>query len=85
MFADEFINFYEPVTKQAKNLTITPYLQITRKPKYIKIPLNQELPIFLKQDSYGGIRINKIEHKKDELLLYFQPEGEILGRVSMPL
>lgn len=87
MFADEFINFYEPVTKQPKTLTITPYLQISSKskPQYIEIPLKQEMPIFLKQDSYGGIRINKIEHKKDQLLLYYQLEGEILGRESVPL
>ena len=42
---------------------------------YVTMPLNQELPIFLEQDQFGGIMIKEVEQKQGEVWIYYEGEG----------
>ncbi|MCM3244956.1 DUF4179 domain-containing protein [Cytobacillus oceanisediminis] len=74
-FVDEFNEYFEPVSKLPKSITIIPYIESNGDLEFFDTPLNQNLPLYLEQDSYGGIAITEIEQKKGEIWIHYQVEG----------
>ncbi|WP_264739711.1 DUF4179 domain-containing protein [Cytobacillus firmus] len=74
-FVENFNEYFEPVDKLPKSITIIPYLRKSGGMDYITVPLNQELPIYLEQDQFGGIMIKEVEQKQGEIWIYYEGKG----------
>ncbi|MBG9654910.1 DUF4179 domain-containing protein [Cytobacillus firmus] len=74
-FVENFNEYFEPVDKLPKSITIIPYLEKRGEMDYITMPLNQELPIYLEQDQFGGIEIKEVEQKQGEIWIYYEGKG----------
>ncbi|MGA5690608.1 DUF4179 domain-containing protein [Cytobacillus pseudoceanisediminis] len=72
---ENFNEYFEPVDKLPKSITIIPYLSKSGGMDYITKPLNQKLPIYLEQDQFGGIMIKEVEQKQGEVWIYYEGEG----------
>ncbi|WP_053368165.1 DUF4179 domain-containing protein [Bacillus sp. FJAT-27245] len=80
MFRETFNEFYEPVGKLPKSLTIQAYSVETGQMEMLEESLNQKLPIHLKHGQYSGISIKKIERYRNQLWIYYTIEGPIHWR-----
>lgn len=81
-----FHKYYEPVKDIPETITIQPYLLQSNYKEEIKEPLQQELPIYLEQDEYGGISITKVERYQGEIWVHYKTKGlSAMSRVHLML
>lgn len=77
MFEDSFNEYYEPVSKLPKTLTIQPYLVGDRgmQNEMVEESLNQKLPIRIEKGQNSSMIIKKMEQYENQLWIHYTLDG----------